>query len=215
MSGGDGFQGDTLSVTAVPTEQERARRFIARMARDAEDEALLLDVVFNETKVMPPKGCTSKPAAKKKAAAPKDAPKAAQPVRKHGTPTTYRWELANGIDPCRPCRDAVAALKREVRAELKRREAEAAQAASRCGELRGYRIHLEKREVPCQPCCDANAKQQRNRRPPRRKAEANTECGQPGGYYKHLRRKQKPCNPCREAHKKELRDYRAKKKVKA
>jgi len=216
VSGGDGFQGDTLSVTAVPTEQERARRFVARMARDAEDEALLLDVVFNETKVMPPKGCTSKPAAKKKAAAPKGEPKADKPLRKHGTPTTYRWELANGIDPCRPCRDAVAALKREARAELKRQEAEAAKASSKCGTLRGYRIHLEKHETACQPCCDANAATSRRYRPgPTKRRAANTECGTDGGYQKHMRRHKKACQPCKDAHAEALRDYRAKKKVAA
>ena len=63
MSGGDSFQGNTLSVTAVPTEQERARRFIARMARDAEDEALLTDAVFGGKRhVRRPKGTVSKQA---------------------------------------------------------------------------------------------------------------------------------------------------------
>jgi len=63
VSGGDSFQGDTLSATAVPTEQERARRFIARMARDAEDEALLLDTVFGGKRhVRRPKGTGGKQA---------------------------------------------------------------------------------------------------------------------------------------------------------
>jgi len=61
MSDGDSFQDDTLSATAVPTEQERARRFIARMARDAEDEALLLDTVFGGKRhVRRPKGTVGK-----------------------------------------------------------------------------------------------------------------------------------------------------------
>lgn len=196
MSAGEQFHGNTLAVTDVAAERELAARCIARMAHDAEDEALLLDVVLGETQ----------PIAEEEAGE----EEADKPARKHGTARMYRWEIAQGIEPCQPCRDAIAKLRKQEREKAKALLEEAAAAADKCGTLRGYRIHLENRDVPCQPCCDANAASSRKYRPgPTKNQPVNTECGTDGGYKKHVRRHRKACQPCKDAHAEVMREYRA------
>lgn len=196
--GSEPFSTVTLTTTAVPDEVTSAGIYIDRIARDDADRLLLRDIILDERPTV---------TAALEAAGAKD-------NRGHGTARTYRWHLANGQEPCQPCKDAAAALKRQLAAARAQREAEAAKVrASKCGTLRGYRIHLERREVPCQPCCDANAATSRRYRPgPTKKAPADTACGTKGGYYRHGRRNEKPCDACREAHAKNGREYRAKKK---
>lgn len=106
------FTAETLRVTDVPTERLLARRLIGRVARDDADAELLLALVFGEPKEAPaPRGLRGRPVKPGRESAPK-------PARKRsacGTPPAYRRHLANGEEPCQPCRDAIAAARREAR----------------------------------------------------------------------------------------------------
>lgn len=119
--GAEPFSGATLAVTENAAEAELAKACIARQARDAYDARLLLDIVFGETRPMPQRGL------KANAAKPKAEPRSKEPRKRRacGTPPAYRRHLANGEEPCQPCRDAIAAVRREARAALRVHEGEA------------------------------------------------------------------------------------------
>ena len=77
-----------------------------------------------------------------------------QPIR-HATIGGYRAHLRRGEKACQPCKDAVAARKREERGPATRGPA-------KCGTHGGYKRHYRLQEPCCQPCRDARRAYERD-----------------------------------------------------
>lgn len=112
---------DYEAIGVDPEQGEHVRALITQVALDADDEALLVDAILGAPgKCKPPRGFRGAQTAGPRPAPP-SAPKPPRKRAQCGTPQAYRRHLANAEQPCQPCRDAIAAVRREARATQKER----------------------------------------------------------------------------------------------
>lgn len=119
MSTGEDFDGAGMLANSTTRHQKlRAVTAVMRRVPEGRYRDEILAALFAEGRRVAPRGMKGRPAAKPE---PPSAPKPPRKRAQCGTPQAYRRHLANAEEPCQPCRDAIAAVRREARATQKER----------------------------------------------------------------------------------------------